>query len=89
MVIIICFVSAWTGALASVLNRRLKDTPASVIIFYHATLGLIIVGTYILIEAYLIGNGFRFNDYTGRMYLIVAGSIACDSLELFMMTIAF
>ena len=78
-----------TGALQAVLNRVLKQTPATVIIFFHSIFGLFLISIYILIEAGIKGNGFRFSGYTGRQYGILAAAVLCDSIDLIMMTVAF
>ena len=71
--------SSWTGAIQAVLNRVLKETPATVIIFYHGLFGLILVSTYIMIEAGITGEGFRLLGYTARQYGILMACCLCNS----------
>ena len=71
------------------MNRVLHFLPVNVIITFHALLGFTLVGTYILIEAAITGDGFRFAEYSGRSYGILLSAVLCDSLCLFMATIAF
>ena len=89
VVVLICILAAWTDSIAAILNRVLQHVPTSIIITYHSVVGLVLVGSYILIEAAITGNGFRFTEYTGRQYGIIIAAVLCDSLTLITHTIAF
>ena len=71
------------------MNRVLQHVPVNIIITYHSLLGITLVGTYILIEAAITGNGFRFTEYSSRSYGFLLSAVLCDTLCLFMATIAF
>ena len=51
--------------------------------------GITLAGAYILIEAAITGNGFRFTEYSGRTYGILISTLLSDSLAMFSETIAF
>lgn len=69
------------------LDRYLRATPAPVVIFWHSLNGLLLISIYIVLEAVISGNGFRF--YTGRQYLIALISTAVDAIAMSSSTIAF
>ena len=56
---------------------------------YHSLLGTVLMSAFILIEAAITGNGFRFSEYTGRQYGYLLGAVLFDNLGLFMVTIAY
>ena len=64
--LMLTLIGAFILAICSVLNRSLQQTPAPVIVIYHSTLGIILSGTYICVEAAITGDSFRFADYTKR-----------------------
>ena len=75
------------------MNRVMKETPATVVIFYHGLFGLILVSIYLLIEAAFFddgfGDGFRILNYTSRQYGILVACVLCDSMELISITMAY
>ena len=71
-----------------VANRNLKDTPTTVILFYHGIIGLVIVWAYIAIEAAITGE-LRMSDYTFRMWLISLIAAAIAASETLTITIAY
>lgn len=89
LIVAICMLASWSGAIQAILNRKLKLVPTNVIIFYHGLLGFILFGCFILIEAAITGDGFRFADYTGRQFGILTCCTLIDYLSLVMMTMAF
>ena len=89
VVVLICILSAQTNAIQAVLNRVLQHIPVNIIITYHSILGTVLLGAFILIEAAITGNGFRFTEYTGRQYGYLLGAVLFDSVCLFMATIAY
>ena len=58
--------SALCNAFAAVLNRVHKETPAPVLLLSISIVSGIAMGIYILIEAIIVGEGFRIASYTGR-----------------------
>lgn len=79
--------AAFVNAVSNVLDRYLNATPVPVVIFWHSLNGLILISLYIVLEAIISGNGFRF--YTKRQYLIALASVAVDALAMTSSTIAF
>ena len=49
----------------AVTSRLLKDTPTPVVIFYHTIGGIVMTSTYMIIDAWVSGNGTRLTEYTG------------------------
>ena len=83
----IALISAIVCAFCAVLNRALKALPTPIILFYHSILGLILAFTYILIEAWITGNGFRFPTYTNEMLMITAGASVFDAFACLLATL--
>ena len=64
---LISFTLSWVFSFVSVLNRRLKDVHYAVILFYHASLGLIAMALYLTIETFILGH-VRFFSYPLHFY---------------------
>ena len=84
--LMIIFVSAWTFAVNSIFNRKLKAVNFAVVMVYHALLGGILSILYIGVESFIAG---KFRIYTSRQYLILAATALMDAIACFSMTIAY
>ena len=62
--VFLSLIFAFLIGITAVFNRTLKETPTSVIMFYHGLGGLIPVGAYILIETALSETGMRMMSYS-------------------------
>ena len=89
VVVLICILAAWTDSIAAILNRVLQHVPTSIIIIYHSVVGLVLVGSYILIEAAITGDGLRFAAYSGSMYGLAEIGAICNVACMFCYIISF
>ena len=76
-------------ASTSVLNRKLKEIPTSIIMFYHGLFGLIPIGAYILIEAARSETGMRMMGYSPTMFWGMVASTVFNAISVTCHTIAF
>ena len=81
--------SSICNGFAAVLNRRLKETPAPILAIWQSFLVAFVLGIYILIEAAITGNGFRFAAYTGSMYGLAEIGAICNVACMFCYIISF
>ena len=81
--------SSICNGFAAVLNRRLKETPAAILAIWQSFIVAFVLGVYILIEAAITGNGFRFAAYTGNMYGLAEIGAICNVACMFCYIISF
>ena len=84
--ILVAFTGAWTFAVCSVLNRKLKEIGYEALMVYHGLIGGGAASLFILVEGAFRG-GFRF--YTGEQYLILLVASTFDCVACNSMTIAY
>ena len=58
--VIVAFIGAWTFAITSVFNRKLKEIDYTALMVYHGLIGVILSSAVILIEGIIKGGVFRF-----------------------------
>ena len=58
--VIVAFTSAWTFAVCSVFNRKLKEIDYSALMVYHGLIGGTLASVFILVEGLIMGGDFRF-----------------------------
>ena len=80
-------VAALTNAMNNVADRYLNATPVPVVIFYHSVNGFVLISIFIVLEALITGNGFRF--YTARQYFLIVVAVVIDSIVMLAGTMAF
>ena len=78
---------AWTFAVCSVFNRKLKQIDYTALMVYHGLIGGTLASLYILLEGLIKGGEFRF--YTLEQYLILFGAATWDTSACYSMTIAY
>ena len=54
------FAGAWTFAVCSVFNRKLKEIDYSALMVYHGIIGGFLASLFIVIEGIIMGGDFRF-----------------------------
>ena len=54
------FTGAWTFAVCSVFNRKLKEIDYTVLMVYHGLIGGTLASVFIIIEGIIMGGDFRF-----------------------------
>ena len=81
--------SSICNGFAAVLNRRLKETPAAILAIWQSFIVAFTLGVYILIEAAITGNGFRFAAYTSSMYGLAEIGAICNVACMFCYIISF
>lgn len=81
--------AAFVMSFCAVTSRLLKDVPTPVVIFYHTIGGIVMTSTYMMIDAWVSGNGTRLTEYTGYQYGVVLGASIFDCGALLMMTTAY
>ena len=91
---ILIFGTSWCMATCNVMNRALKATHSSVIMFWHGILGLIFAFSGIaFVELTSKGaaaeSGLTIFNYTSQVYLLLTAGTFCDSIALNCVTIAF
>ena len=86
--IIIALLVAINQGNVSVANRNLKNTPVTVILFYHGIIGLVLLWTYIAIEASIKGE-LRLSNYTLETWLISLISATFSASETLTTTLAY
>lgn len=84
--IAVAFSGAWTFAVCSVFNRKLKEIGYEALMVYHGLIGGSAASLFILIEGAFRG-GFRF--YTSEQYIILLVACAFDCAACNSMTIAY
>lgn len=52
-------------------------------------LGILVIGSYIIIEAAVTGEGSTLTGYTGKEYGFLIGACLCDTACVFLATVAF
>ena len=77
--------SAFFMGTTSVMNRALKDVPASLIMFYNSFIG----GLGIIVATAASGNEFTMLNYSGYQWIILSVASIAGTLALFAHTIAF
>ena len=81
---------AFFGSITSVLNRTLKEIPASLIMFYHSLSGVIVMIIVILIEAALSSeNTIRMFTYTRYQFMILIVATVFNAITVYTHTKAF
>ena len=85
--IAVAFVLSWFFATCNVLNRVLKSVHYTVVLFYHALIGIALAATVILGEHWITGNDFRI--YTWSQYGTILLCCSFDFIALNCQTIAF
>ena len=73
----------------AVSSRLLKDVPTPVIIFYHTIGGMVMTSVYMMIDAWVSGNGTRLTEYTGYQYGVIMGACLFDTGALLFVTTAY
>ena len=81
-----CIGAAWAYAINSIHNRKLKQVPYFIIMFYHGIGGILISTIYILIEGAIKGT---FRTYTGMQYLLLICASFTDMIAVNGMTISY
>ena len=81
-------------ATCNVLNRALKATHSSVIMFYHGSLGLVFAFSGIAIleltgKGEAANSGLTILNYPPQVYLFMTAGVLCDSIALNCYTMAF
>lgn len=83
------FICSWLNAFTCVLNRKLKGVHHAVVMFWHGCLGLSVAALYIIVEAAVTDNGFRFTLYTTRQNLIMAIASLFDAAAIYCNLLAY
>ena len=81
-------------ATCNVLNRVLKATHSSIIMFYHGITGLVFAFSGIAIieltgKGEAAESGLTLFNYSAQVYLILTAGVLCDSIALNCYTMAF
>lgn len=84
---VVAFAGAWTFAVCSVFNRKLKQIDYSALMVYHGMIGGVLASIFIIIEGIVNGGNFRF--YTVEQYLMLFGAATWDTSACYSMTIAY
>ena len=80
------FAGAWSFAVCSVFNRKLKEIGYEALMVYHGLIGGSAVILIILVDAIVQGS---FRIYTFEQYLYLAGACTFDCIACNSMTIAY
>ena len=88
------FGTSWCMATCNVMNRALKATHSSVIMFWHGILGLVFAFSGIMFveltgKGAAAGTGLTIFNYSAQVYLLLTAGTFCDSIALNCVTIAF
>jgi drug/metabolite transporter (DMT)-like permease len=78
--IAVAFTLSWFFASCNVLNRVLKNVHYTVVLFYHALIGIALAVMVILGEHWIMGNDFRI--YTWRQNAIILMCCTFDFIAL-------
>ena len=73
----------------AVTSRILKDVPTPVIIFYHTIGGITLTSLFMMVEAWVTGNGTRLTGYTKYQYGVCLGASLFDTVTLIAVTMAY
>ena len=84
--VVLSICAAWAFAVAAVYNRKLKDIPVSVVMFYHGLIGMIAAGLYLVVETIYLRE---FRTYTWKVFGLMTISMILDTLACNLMTMAY
>ncbi len=76
-------------AFTAVTTRALKSVPTPIVIFYHTIGGMLLTGSYVLIEMWVTNSPSRFSEYTARQLGIAVGASAFDTGALLSVTAGY
>ena len=76
-------------AFCAVTTRALKSVPTPIVIFYHTIGGMLLTGSYVLIEMWVTNSPSRFSEYTARQLGIAVGASAFDTGALLSVTAGY
>lgn len=85
--VIVAFSGAWSFAVCSVFNRKLKEIDYTALMVYHGLIGGVLASVVILTEGIVKGGVFRF--YSLEQYLILFAACCFDTVACYSMTIAY
>lgn len=90
--IILAVVVAFFGGTMPILTRKLKDVPATLMMFYLGLVGSVLIGVYLAVEAIRSEEGFsgiRLTTYTGKQFLLIFISTCFSAIATTSYTIAY
>ena len=79
---------SWVYASNAILNRALKDFHYVIIMIYHGMLGVFLSILAIAIMS-LFGHEVTFFSYTGDIYFKLLCAVACDTIGVNAVTVAY
>ena len=85
----LALVVAFFMAMTTVLNRRLKSIPASIVMFYHGLVGAIVILLWILADLCFSEKGLRMATYSGKMWLVLLASTLFSAIVTTSHTVAY